>query len=786
MEKKCVELNISVLNDVLKETGEFFDKNVEINSDYLPLNIDVLAVICNIRNHAKYPSSYNDCYPSATNKIIKLWEKTNIPIIQYKRVREKMIKLINDYKTAKRNVYRGKSVDLSFLGELFDITSCKCVKFHLLLDCKCPAKNKISDIGLAFLIDQKTERKFTLDNYEFTMVDDEIGAFDCNDNERGASSQHLQTPSPDRLLNVIPSSGSDSERDEENEHDDDPDYIPEIHSSVPNKIIAPGSLSELNFDSVFAEAVRYNISYSQASAIINRSLEMLGAITNKAKGLVISRSFVQKGIKRIGKKMTRKWNEENLKNKLQCFYFDGVKAKNAMMVEKNGILMQDNSVTYENIVIVQQPLDRYLGFIALKECNANAICNGIRVFFAENNISLQDLIAIGSDGTSTNTGADNGIISKFEAHLNRPFHWIICLLHLIDLILRAVVSLYYGDTIGPGKYFGKINRDLQECHTRPVVKFLKVTLENMPHCVQSFDLSRLNSDQKFLFELSQAVDFGNVTNNIANRKPGDLYDPRWTTLAIRMLRLYMSTVNPSIQLIGVVHFIQKVYVPCFFWIKCFPDWTEGPRHLHRILWFSRSLPKNAFKAIYDRVVYNSYFAHSENLLLSMITDSDVKIRRKGYELILKARLKNSAHDLVSNVRIFKKPAKLEVKHSDSVNIHEREIDHYSKLIDWNVTELLEPPFTINFTDEQLKFYMRSNDVIIDVPRIPSHSQATELCVQLVKNIIVKYPNKDVQEGRIKTKIFARSLNPQFKSKKQKKGEYQLYDENKSFVELGKI
>lgn len=117
----------------------------------------------------------------------------------------------------------------------------------------------------------------------------------------------------------------------------------------------------------------------------------------------------------------------------------------------------------------------------------------------------------------------------------------------------------------------------------------------MPECcLQSFDYSRLNNDQKHLYELSQAFSTGNITGNLADRKPGEITDPRWTALASRMLRLYMSNEVNSFKLTGLVHFIQNVYVQCLFWVKCYPDWTDGSRHIYRILSFSRSLPKNVF------------------------------------------------------------------------------------------------------------------------------------------------------------------------------------------------
>lgn len=771
MQRITTNIEIIGLKEMLDVHGELFEKTPTDNNRYLPLNIEVLAILYNIKAGKAYSASYNDCYPIAVKEILRKWEMTGIPISTYKTVKKRMAQLMDKYRKIKQKIHRGNchSPDVLFLNELFNISSCTCLNVDLigLADCKCPLKARISESGLAFLIDQKTERNFTLDSYQFetnTKCSD-TKDLQCVDDQHRSRSPEI-VPDADVKSN-------DSESYEEKENGDDIDYFPESHLCVPCKIALPNSLAELNFDPVFIDAVRYDSSYQQVASIVNRTLQVIGAITSEEKGLVVNRSFVQRGVQKIGKRMTNKWNEDNVTNTLQCFFFDGVKAKNLMMLNKHGRMMQDNSVMYENIVVVQQPSDRYLGFIATKECTARAIFSGMRDFFVENEINLSILIAIGSDGASTNTGFSNGIITKFESYLNRPLHWIVCLLHLIDLILRAVVALYYGDTIGPGKYFGRINDDLSNCHTLSIVAFTKVCLKNMPEecSLNSFDYSRLNKDQRLLYTLSQAVSTGKVPDHLADCKPGDLSDPRWTTLASRFLRLFMSTKVPSIKLIGMVHFIQNVYVPCLFWIKCHPDWTEGSRHLYRILSFSRTLPKNVFNAIKNRVTHNSYFAHYENILLSMITDSDTMIRRAGYEIILKTRLAQSHHDLIDNVRVFKKPERLEIQHIEDDAENPIQIDHYSKLINWTEAEIFEPPFTHNLTDDQLKNYMHSDNEIIDVPRIPSHSQATELCVQVVKNIVRKYPGKDVQEQRIKTKLYARSLNSHFKST-QKKAEFQ--------------
>lgn len=49
--------------------------------------------------------------------------------------------------------------------------------------------------------------------------------------------------------------------------------------------------------------------------------------------------------------------------------------------------------------------------------------------------------------------------------------------------------------------------------------------------------------------------------------PGPLCQARWLTTANKILRLYISTEKPSTELIKLVTFILKVYVPVRFLIK---------------------------------------------------------------------------------------------------------------------------------------------------------------------------------------------------------------------------
>ena len=83
---------------------------------------------------------------------------------------------------------------------------------------------------------------------------------------------------------------------------------------------------------------------------------------------------------------------------------------------------------------------------------------------------------------------------------------------------------------------------------------------------------------------------------------------------------------------------------------------------------------------------NAYFAHPENLILTMIQDESQTIRELGYRSILKAR----QHD-AGILRRFKTP-KLQF-----------DAQTYYSMIDWQNIELSEPPITRKLlSDEKLQ------------------------------------------------------------------------------------
>lgn len=124
---------------------------------------------------------------------------------------------------------------------------------------------------------------------------------------------------------------------------------------------------------------------------------------------------------------------------------------------------------------------------------------------------------------------------------------------------------------------------LKDCEEQPIAE----EFETIPF---PYDMSYVDkisdslcTDQKTLFDLCAAVSTGYVSPELAKRKLGKLSHTRWTTAASRVLRIYLSEVNPSETLRTVVRHILFVYVPSLFDIKHKSSMVFGSIHLANLL-----------------------------------------------------------------------------------------------------------------------------------------------------------------------------------------------------------
>ena len=77
---------------------------------------------------------------------------------------------------------------------------------------------------------------------------------------------------------------------------------------------------------------------------------------------------------------------------------------------------------------------------------------------------------------------------------------------------------------------------------------------------------------------------------------------------------------------------------------------------------------------------------------------------------------------------------------------------YTELIDWETSQLSEPPFTLNMTNEQLTSV---KDSPLEVPAYPCHTQAVERAIRLVTEASSSVIGHEAREGFIRQRILAR-------------------------------
>lgn len=175
----------------------------------------------------------------------------------------------------------------------------------------------------------------------------------------------------------------------------------------------------------------------------------------------------------------------------------------------------------------------------------------------------------------------------------------------------------------------------------------------------------LSTDQKYLYEICQSVSIGSCTPLQANRQPGKIAHWRWLTSVNRILRLCISTLNPSENLELLFKYVVKVYAPIWFLIKQNASFKDGAKHIFHLITYSRFLPENLRYVMNSVVERNAFFAHPENLLVSMLFDERDYIRRLAFRRIIKAR------EAERNIkyRIFK-PPKINLSATDYTEIIE--------------------------------------------------------------------------------------------------------------------
>uniref|UniRef100_A0A8D8THB2 Uncharacterized protein n=1 Tax=Cacopsylla melanoneura TaxID=428564 RepID=A0A8D8THB2_9HEMI len=712
-------------------------ENLPINN--LPTYSDVIKFYLFIRydlkakNNSKEPA-ISEVIEIVSSDVLKIWKRASLPTVSKNRVKKILQTYYSSYQ-ALLKPYKGRQHDGKYkqkmesfkkdAARLFDICSCKCTQIN---ECKCPKERKVSKVEIEFLKDQRAKRKMIISSIDVSASKKNKK----NLERKERTSEYLGEPQPStsKELPSVPLT-SDSSPEENN-------------SSESSEDIYVNTDEERNFVTLPSLALvcdRTGVSDRAAAMIASSALKDFGVITHEEKSLVVDRNKVR----RERQKMRNKSQDEVL-SELVSLYFDGRKDK-TLVNEKKGDKYFQSTKVEDHYVLVQEPGHTYFGHVTCDSGSATGILTSILSYMDSKNEDLTNLKAVGCDGTAVNTGSKGGVIHRLELHLGKALQWNICLLHANELPLRHLFHHLDGQTSGPKTYSGNIGKLLVTCETMFPVSYVVIPLP--ADTVLPTNEDDLSTDQKYLLRIMKAVSSGTCSEDLAKTKPGSMSHSRWLTTANRILRLYIATENPSANIQTLANFIMNVYGPTWFSIKLNSSCFDGPKHVMNMIQRSRYLDVSLQKIVDPVIQRNAFYAHPENLLLSMLADESRVQREIAYRRIKKVRAAAGS----SEVRQFTVP---------ELNLT---ATSYSSLIYWQEVVLTEPPLTKHLTDESLQKVVEDNNIKVLVPDVPCHTQCVERYIKLVTNASLSVIGYKARDGFIRNQIKSRESMPAFKTKR---------------------
>ena len=737
-----------------------------------------------------------------TIELIMIWDKASLPTVQHRTIENGLISLWNKatHASSKNPLKKQSLQDEKFL--LFDICSCKCKRLscsearcsteeceEIHMDCICASDKKVPVRELEFLFDQRGPRKMFISG-----TDQKVTSTMKKSQKRAAVFELQKEKEKKRIQDEtkmqIEANADFFDKDDEddNEQSKDPDF------QLPPKIQeqkTPHTRNMHKLPNTAAAADRWNISSVAAADICNSYALDMGFLTEENKEKVtVDKNKLNRWRKKQRNEVNSKLKASISSKPPTALYFDGKKDATLTHQEKDGKLYT-KTVLEEHYVMVEEPESVYLGHEV--PFSGHGISVGLKSFrFLKSKGWDAAIHVVGADGCNVNTGHNEGAIVYLEKLLGRPLQWFICLLHGVELPLRAIIRELDGETSGPFSLKGPIGSTLgEDLNELPIVSFKSIPNPDFPS-VADDGIYELSKDQHYLHSMSHAVMDGHVSEDLANITPGPLSMSRWLTLAGRILRKYVATEKPTKKFQAIVHAIVNFYAPSWFHIKTHPNCTDGPKNLFKMVENSRKLSLNLQEIVQKVLQRNGYFAHSEAILLSMLADSNGDIRAQAVNTILTIRMKADSESLELSGISFppdnrgvddvdddnecsddETPFTLEPSEKFAIeNAKVRKFkvpkinflaQSYIELIDWEDTALSEPPLTLSKTNEELLAYKESPLV---VPKYPCHTQAVERAVRLVSEASAAVIGQEARDGYIRQRMEARKILPNFETKKE--------------------
>ena len=565
---------------------------------------------------------------------------------------------------------------------------------------------------------------------------------------------------------ATPLTDTDGSDDDDNSDYDseqsDPEYIPEISFMFNGKMMSSKNMVSLRAIAIVAD--KYEMSDRAVACLVTATLVDFGLVSEENAHLVVDRLKVRRWREKLREESRGERNKFG--KTVTAFIADGKSSKEYMDQKKvGGKTVKCKGSWLKNITLTTEPESQYFSHFQLKETPtkdrpaALIFCEEMLKEFRRCGGDVDNLQMFGSDSENTNTGHLGGVAMYLEKSLDRKLLFCVCCLHLNELPYKAAFRALDGKTLSASTYSGKIGKLLPKAEDLPFnPNFVPLNGPSVEKLSPEF-VKSLTKDVQDLYKYAQLVNSGEESANLMELSISHLHEARWFNHATRSLRVLASQHNlPETDvrnLVMMCEYICWVYLPQHIdIIKC-PLLTEGSRHCFRMVQRIRKVAPKIQEIVRKNVLRNSYYFHSELLLLCLLTSSEMEEREFAVTQILKIRSKaGNEEEGDDGFRIRKYPREINFEAEKLQEIIPLEL--YTS----------EPSYTCNLRKVDLLKVITDG---LSVPPWPCHTRSVEQSVQKVHKAIQVVSSKEAAEGLILNHQLGCALVPKNESKKDLAG-----------------
>ena len=704
----------------------------------------------------------------------RIWKKSNSKFVHPVVIENKSIKkrILLAWETANSIVRKRitkKAQIQSFtskLDRLFDITMCQCkvvlcpgacslaycTGYHI--DCNCSKDKKFPVIELAFMVDQRNKVgektcKMMIANLDQSETQRMQKAEKRKEEDLERQRRHQQLED-ERLLSEMPYSDCDFDTNLDEYVDLEEVAVPkhEKRNLMPIKNTAEASL-------------RYQVSSTATAVICTAFLKDLiesNHLSDDMKYLALDKKKVLRAKTLVIQEAIEIGEIQAHNDIITGVYFDGRKDNTLVQIydEKTGSYRK-RIIKEEHISVTSEPDGLYrLHFTPPPAIPPSMPANEVAMFLADWLIDHgqdKNILVLGGDSTNSMSGWKGGSIALVEKQLNIKAYWVICQVHTNELPLRHLIEKLDGKTTSRDGFSGPICKMLSTVNTVE----RKLTFPAIPLLEPLVDIpdkivAEMSQDAKLSYRLVKAMALGELTPELALSKCGKFDHSRWLTTGLGLCFLWCTDHGFTGELLDrfrkIVTYVVQVYFPMYFQIKVKHSIVEAPQHIVTLLRLFNQQDRDVKEATGKYVRSGAWFAHSECLLLSLLSSSDKDDREFAVAEILKLRAESDKGD--RSVRNRKTP---------TINLA---ASNMKDLIDWNKETISEPVFTCDFSRLQLED-LRVNPFLC--PYYCNHTQSTERAVQQVTQAAESVCGQEKRDGYVRARIAHRETVPAFNIKK---------------------